>query len=131
MVTDFRSERMPTPEGHGVARGRFEKAWDVYSRAVKAVARPALEPLARPLGAAAAVDLIGFWVTWQLHGGFEGLRQLGMSRSALYRRVALFRTVFGVHPDDYTLPGVGIDVQAYLQNVPYGQAPSADLAQDA
>jgi len=51
---------MPTPEGHGVAKGRFEKAWDAYSRAVKAVARPALQPLARPIGASVMLDLVGF-----------------------------------------------------------------------
>lgn len=126
VVGDFRSERMPSPEGFGVAKGRFDKAWGVYSRAVKAAARPALEPLVRPVGTSVALDLMGFWVAWHLCGGFEGVqKQLGMSRSAVYRRIALFRKVMGAHPDEYVLPGVGLDVEAYLQGVPYGQATPA------
>ena len=37
---DFRSERMPTAEGRGAAKGRFQQAWDVYSRAVQKVGSP-------------------------------------------------------------------------------------------
>ena len=50
-----------------------------------------------------------------LHGGFEGLRELGMSRAAIYRKTAMFRKLFGAHPDEYVLPGVEIDVEAYLK----------------
>jgi hypothetical protein len=35
-----------------------------------------------------------------------------MSRSSIYRRIKLFRRVFGMHPDDYEFPGVTIDLDA-------------------
>ena len=57
-------------------------------------------------------------MTWQLEGGFEGLRRIGMSRSAIYRRVKLFRSMTGLHPDEYVMPGVEIDVKAYREGKP-------------
>jgi hypothetical protein len=113
MVGDFRSNRMETPEGKGKAKGRFERAWDSYARGVNSVTGQAGTKLAKSMGAATAVDLFGFWLTWQTEGGFEGLQRLGMSRSAIYRRIGLFRKFMGVHPDEYEMPGVTIDVQAY------------------
>jgi hypothetical protein len=38
-----------------------------------------------------------------------------MSRSSIYRRIGMFRRVFGTHPDDYEFPGVSIDLDAYLR----------------
>jgi hypothetical protein len=38
-----------------------------------------------------------------------------MSRSSIYRRIKLFRRLFGMHPDDYMFPGVTIDLDAYLR----------------
>jgi len=67
------------------------------------------------------VDLFGFWLLWQLEGGYDGLRRLGMSRSAIYRRIKLFRTMTGMHPDEYVLPGVETDVQTYRKTKPYAR----------
>ena len=121
-MADFRSERMPSPDGHGVAKGRWQRAWDVYVNSVRTVS----EPVARPLATGVTFDLVGFYVAWHMHGGFEGLqRDLGMSRSAVYRRVSLFRRVFKEHPDDYVMPGMGLDVTAYLANEPYGRGPES------
>lgn len=106
---DFRSDRMESPEGKGIAR----RAWDAYAQAVNQVAGPPLEPVARRFAAPMTVDLLGFWLCWQLEGGFEGLRRLGMSRSAIYRRVRLFRMAFNAHPDEFRLPGVSLDLEAY------------------
>ena len=106
---DFRSDRMESPEGKGIAR----QAWDAYAGAVTRVSRPAVEPLARKLAGPVTVDLFGFWLAWQLEGGFEGLRRLGMSRASIYRRIKLFRIATGVHPDEFQLPGVTLDVAAY------------------
>jgi hypothetical protein len=114
MVEDFRSDRMATPEGKGNAKGRFERAWAGYSKAVNKVAGPITNPLAKKVGAASAVDLLGFWLVWQTEGGYEGLLRLGMSRSSIYRRIGLFRKFMGVHPDEYQMPGVTIDVASYL-----------------
>ncbi len=109
---------MPSPEGQGNAAGRWRQAWDAYSRTVNRVAMPVLEPLVRPIAVKYAgrlvEDLVGFWLIWHLEGGFEGLQRLGMSRSAIYRRVASFRRVFGAHPDEFMFPGVTIDLPAYL-----------------
>ena len=55
----------------------------------------------------------GFWVVWHLEGGFEGLRATGMSRASIYRRVKLFRIAFGMHPDEFVMPGVTLDLEEY------------------
>jgi hypothetical protein len=52
-------------------------------------------------------------VMWHLEGGFDGLRKLGMSRSAIYRRINGFRSAFGEHPDEATFPGITIDLAVY------------------
>ena len=104
---DFRKQRMPSAEG-------ARKAWQAYERALVKVASPAVRPLAEKAAGAVMVDLVGFWLTWHLEGGFEGLQRLGMSRASIYRRVKLFRKLMGAHPDEFVLPGVTVDVEAYL-----------------
>lgn len=106
---DFRSDRMESPEGRGIAR----RAWDSYASTVTRMSRPAVEPLARKLAIPVAMDLTGFWLLWHLEGGFEGLRGLGMSRASIYRRIKIFRATIGVHPDEYVMPGVTLDIEAY------------------
>lgn len=114
-MTDFRSQRMPSPEGHGHAKERWQRAWKAYSDTVNKVAEPVLVPLVAPLARTVAFDAMGFWLSWHLDGGYDGLHErLGMSRSAIYRRLALFRAATGKHPDDYEIPGVHIDVGEYL-----------------
>ena len=112
-MDDFRSDRMPSAEGHGNARSRWLRAWDAYNNAVQNA--PGVQPSARWIAGRLTENLAGFWLIWHLEGGFDGLRRLGMSRSSIYRRVALFRKTFGAHPDDYSFPGVSIDLEAYLR----------------
>ncbi len=100
---------MPSPEGKGIAR----KAWDAYAAAVNKAAAPVVKPLARQIAATQGADLLGFWLVWHLEGGFEGLRRGGMSRATIYRRINRFRAVTGVHPDEFELPGVKLDLAAY------------------
>jgi hypothetical protein len=108
-VTDFRSARMESPEG----KGRARRAWDAYAGAVEKVSRPVVEPFARKAAVPVMMDLAGFWLLWHAEGGFEGLQRLGMSRSSIYRRISLFRKLMGVHPDEYEMPGVKLNVAKY------------------
>jgi len=110
-VVDFRSDRMESPEGRGIAR----RAWEGYVGAVTKVTTPALRPVVRKYAAGSVVDLVGFWVVWHLEGGFEGLRRMGMSRASIYRKVKLFRVAFGAHPDEFEMPGVALDVAAFRE----------------
>lgn len=114
MGKDFRSDRMASPEGRGIAR----RAWEAYAEKARKVSVPGVDPVARRLAAPIAVDLMGFWMMWHLYGGFEGLRGIGMSRAAIYRRIKLFRSSYGLHPDEFELPGVTLDVGAF-QTTPF------------
>ena len=82
---------------------------------------PIARPLVMPIARGAIFDVYGFWFAWNLLGGFEGLQKplseggLGMSRSAVYRRIQLFRVATGAHPDEFSVPGVTIDIDAYVQ----------------
>ena len=100
---------MESPEGRGIAR----RAWEGYTGAVGKVTTPALRPLVRLYAAGSIVDLVGFWAVWHLEGGFEGLQRMGMSRASIYRRVKLFRIAFGAHPDEFVMPGITLDLEAY------------------
>src|SRR5437763_14916116 len=107
-MVDFRSDRMESPEGRGVAR----RAWEAYVGGVRKVTDPALRPLVQRYAAGSIVDLYGFWVVWHLEGGFEGLVAMGMSRASIYRRIKLFRIAFGAHPGELVLPGREVAVGA-------------------
>jgi hypothetical protein len=113
VAPDFRSEKSESVEGKGIAR----RAWEAYDRGVRTVTRPLLAPAARRLAATQVGDLIGFWMMWQLHGGFEGLEELGMHRSTIFRKVKRFRTIFKEHPDEFKLPGVTINHAVYWKTV--------------
>jgi len=110
-VVDFRSERMESPEGHGLAR----RAWDKYVGAVNKVTIPVLRPWVEMYAAGSIADLIGFWCVWHLENGFEGLQRMGMSRASIYRRVKMFRIAFGAHPDEFVMPGVTLDLAAHRE----------------
>jgi hypothetical protein len=102
---DVADETPESAQGKGLAR----RAWDSYDRAM----REALTPVFRPVAVNAAADAMGFWLVWQLHGGFEGLRELGMARRTIYWNVKKFRAAYGVHPDEFECPGVTIDLEQY------------------
>lgn len=123
-VADFRTERMPSPEGEGRAKSALESAFETYFKANKAVnkrmfaAFPELKSVLRGYASSRAIDLFGFWLLWQIMGGFEGMQNgLGMSRTAMFRRIAMFREVFGEHPDVYQFPGVTIDPGEFLRGM--------------
>jgi hypothetical protein len=118
---------MPSAEGLGSAKGALKRAWDGYSRAVSS--SPLVRSVAEKIAAPVTLDLLGFWLAWHLEGGFEGLQRIGMSRASIYRRVNLFRKTMGVHPDEFSFPGVTLDLDTYLRHdYSGGGKPIADPA---
>ena len=112
---------MESPEG----KGRARRAWDAYAVAVNKAAAPVVEPFARKAAVPVMMDLAGFWLLWHVEGGFEGLQRMGMSRSSIYRRISLFRKLMGVHPDEYEMPGVKLDITKY-QTTPAAPGETAE-----
>lgn len=115
-MADFRSERMPSPEGEGRAKSALESAYETYYKVNKATnkrlfgAFPELRQMLRGYAGARLLDLIGFWLMWQLCGGFENTQKaLGISKSQMYRRIAQFREAFGEHPDVYKFEGIELN----------------------
>jgi hypothetical protein len=115
---------MPSPEGEGRAKDAAEPAWELFYAANRQVnkplyaAMPWLKNLGRGYATSQVFDLFGFWVMWRLSGGFEGMQKsFGMSRSSLYRRIGLFREVFGEHPDVLEFPGITIDPGEFLRGM--------------
>ena len=109
MSEDLRSSASPSVEGQGRAR----RAWDRYVEAAGRVRPKWWDEAFRRLGTKWTEELIGFWLSWHLHGGFEGLKRAGWSERTIYRRLKRFRLVFGVHPDEYKVVGVDLDVVAF------------------
>jgi hypothetical protein len=112
-MADFRSDRMETPEGKGIAK----RAWDAYAGVIRKTIYPSVAPFMQPatesLSCQVVEDLVGFWVMWHLYGGFEGLERFGMHKSTIWRKVARFRKVTGWHPDEFQMPGITIDPGEY------------------
>jgi len=100
---------METPEGKGIAK----RAWEAYVGVVRRTIVPFVEPVVEPLSCQVVEDLIGFWVMWHLYGGFDGLERFGMLRSTIWRKVARFRKVTGLHPDEFVMPGISVNPGEY------------------
>ncbi len=114
---------MDSLEGLGIARGRWDSFMD--NELADVVASLALSDLRPAETSMAELDthvrdeiagwakerseLVGFWVAWHLAGGFRQLEQGGWHRATIFRKVARFRTVFGQHPDEATLPWLRLD----------------------
>ena len=109
---DFRSQKMPSREGLGLA-------WDRYKAATERLSKAGLLPGITQAAEKASIELTlsrgGFWLVWQLEGGFEGMKRLGLSEASIYRKIKAFRESFGAHPDEFQFPGVSIDVEQYLR----------------
>jgi hypothetical protein len=109
MTDDLRKQRSESSEGKGVAR----RAWDRYAEAANLIRPKWFDRAVDRLAAYWTADLLGFWLAWHLFGGFEGLEKAGWHRATIYRKLKRFRTVFGKHPDEYTVVGVELDRQAF------------------
>lgn len=108
MTQDFRADPMASREGEGRAKAAWEavKGNSKYSKIQRL-------PLIGNLALRQIEELLGFWLLWHLHGGFDGLERFGFNRATVFRKVARFRTVFGMHPDVFEMPGIEVDVAAY------------------
>jgi hypothetical protein len=91
----------------------------IVDRTIAPVISPILSPVLAPADQALArqvvEDMIGFWVMWHLYGGFEGLQRFGMHKATIWRKISRFRKMTGSHPDEFVMPGVSIDVEAYWE----------------
>jgi hypothetical protein len=125
---DFRAEAMDTPEGKGLARGRYDDFmdenleqlvdrfldWNNPPREMTPLEeydeliRDHIAEVAR-----ADSELIGFWVAWHLAGGFAQLEASGWHRATIYRKLHRFRVEFGEHPDEYVFPYITLDLAGY------------------
>ena len=108
---DFRGQKMPSREGLNRAWGRYK---DAVNRLSAAGLLPGVTEASQIIARELVMSHAGFWLVWQLEGGFDGLRRLGMSEAAIYRRIKTFRAAFKAHPDNFEFPGVTIDVEKYL-----------------
>ena len=119
---DYRADRSESPEGRGIAYGRFAAFWDSVPENVRAEASqeatitsfedsPALvrDDVARAVVEDA--ELIGFWVAWHKAGGFGGLEAGGWHRATIYRKIRRFRARFGAHPDEYRYEWIKLDLK--------------------
>ncbi len=119
---DFRSDRSESPEGRGIASGRFAAYWNSVPEEVRAKLSQEtivssideFPALIRDDAARAVVEdaeLIGFWVAWHKAGGFTGLESGGWHRATIYRKVRRFRARFGAHPDEHRFEWIKLDLR--------------------
>ena len=120
---DFRSDPSDSPEGRGIASGRWSAAyWNSIPEEVRAELSQEtivssideFPALIRDDAARAVVEdaeLIGFWVAWHKAGGFAGLESGGWHRATIYRKVRRFRARFGAHPDEHRFEWIKLDLR--------------------
>ena len=121
MVDDYRSQRSPSPEGSGHAKGTWEEFHLVRARALteEAGAKPwyggptGLPEDEREDLVQAVIEeseLLGFWLAWWRAGGFTGLQAAGWNRATIFRKLRRFRSTFGSHPDDFRPDWIQLDL---------------------
>lgn len=139
-LSDFRSDKMDSLEGYGIARARW-KAWhadvpeDVYidiyfarqeagwpdqMSAEELQENPPPDEFYEEIAARAVEDseLLGFYIAWHLTGGFAKLQDAGWHRATIHRKIRRFRSRYGVHPDEFRLPWMKLDlVKAWDQEL--------------
>ena len=121
MSDDLRKQRSESSEG----KGRAQRAWEAYAAEANKHRPGWIEDAIKRLTGRWTSELMGFWMMWHLHGGFEGLERIGWHRATIFRKLKKFRTIFKVHPDEYKVVGVTLDRQAfwdyYLKGRPENQ----------
>jgi len=120
-LPDFRAEPSVSPEGEAKAASRYS-AWaeanlDPITSSEPLEEKYGWDKLAgvdRDLMAARVIkesDLISFWLSWHRAGGFAQLERGGWDRSTIFRKIRRFRTYYGIHPDDATIPWLNPDFE--------------------
>ena len=105
---DFRTEPMESREGEGRAKKAYERVpGDTKYSNIQRL------PILGNIALRTTEEMLGFWMLWHLHGGFDGLERWGMNRATIFRKVGRFRQIFGEHPDTFEMPGITLDVQTY------------------
>jgi len=56
-------------------------------------------------------ELLGFWLTWHVAGGFDELEKWGWHRATIYRKIKRFRERYGAHPDEYNFNWIKLDLK--------------------
>lgn len=74
----------------------MERAWVGY----RGMVDPIMEPLAKGISISMVSRLMGFFVSWHLFGGFEGLKSAGWSRVTIWKNRGQFEHAFGVQVED-------------------------------
>lgn len=107
---------MDTAEGRGVAADRFQSWLAGIPEDVRDAAG-----YGRDFGLGSLAEwandrmkefseLVGFWISWHVAGGFEELESAGWHRATIYRKIRRFRAVFDAHPDEYEFPWIKLDL---------------------
>ncbi len=135
---DFRSDKMSSLEGYGRARARWqafqdslpETVWeDIYEARVEAgwivpgnppddgdrddIPDEAIEEMGRR--SLEESELLGFWIAWQVAGGFANLQEAGWHRATIHRKIRRFRARYDQHPDEFTPGWLTLDLEKVWQ----------------
>ena len=96
------------------------RAWETYTQEVGKAVQPVFASTIRRVARLWTTVLWVLVAVAPLWRVFEGIEEVfGMHPTTIWRKVAKFRKVFGQHPDEFQLPGVTIDRQAFWEATGY------------
>jgi hypothetical protein len=123
---DYRSDRMVSAEGQGLASARIMAFYDSCDEQDLVEAFPGRNRSGEDASSGEAVpdvaqramersENIGFWVVWHQAGGFKALEHAGWHRTTIFRKLRRFRATFGVHPDEWSCDWITLDLERFWQ----------------
>ena len=126
MTPDYRTDKSSSLEGQGHALAAWEAFLkeELESLVDDAIARGPLPPAKDRLEdvdddvryeiaawAKERSELMGFWLSWHVAGGFRQLEAGGWHRATIFRKLSQFRDQFGTHPDETDFPWITLDLR--------------------